>query len=50
MYRLGDTDEEIVEDLKDLGFKVSITRVTRIRRKLSLVRRMTALNRQEADV
>jgi hypothetical protein len=49
MYRLGDTDEEMVEDLEDLGFRVSITRVTRIRRKLGLVRRITALDRQEAD-
>jgi G:T-mismatch repair DNA endonuclease (very short patch repair protein) len=49
MYRLGDTDEEMVKDLKDLGFRVLITRVTRIRKKLGLVRRITALNRQEAD-
>jgi hypothetical protein len=49
MYRLGDTNEEMVEDLKDLGFRVSITRVTRIRKKLGLVRRITALDRQEAD-
>jgi arginine repressor len=49
MYRLGDTDEEMVKDLEDLGFRVSITRVTRIRRKLGLVRRMTVLDWQEAN-
>ena len=39
----------MVEDLKDLGFRVLITRVTRIRRKLGLVRRITTLDRQEAN-
>jgi diphthamide synthase (EF-2-diphthine--ammonia ligase) len=49
MYRLSNTNEEIVEDLIDLGFSVSITRVTRIRKKLSLVCRMIALDRQAAN-
>jgi hypothetical protein len=49
MYRLSNTNKEVVKDLKDLSFRVLITKVTRIRKKLSLVRRITTLNRQEAN-
>ena len=45
MYRLGDTDEEMLEDLQDLGYNASITGVTRIRRDLGLARRMTVTDR-----
>jgi hypothetical protein len=49
MYRLSNTNKEIVKDLKDLSFKVLITKVTRICKKLSLVCRITILDRQEAN-
>jgi arginine repressor len=49
MYRLGDTDEEMLEDLQDLGYNASITGVTRIRRDLGLARRMTVTDRQAED-
>ena len=49
LYRLGDTDEEMLEDLEDYGYIASITRVVRIRKKLGLIYRMTIIDRQAAD-
>jgi hypothetical protein len=49
LYRLGDTDEEMLEDLEDCGYTASITGVVRIRKKLGLIRRMTTMDRQAAD-
>jgi hypothetical protein len=49
LYRLGDTDKEMLEDLEDYGYIASITGVVRIRKKLGLIRRMTTMDRQAAD-
>jgi hypothetical protein len=49
LYRLGDTDEEMLEDLEDCGYTASITGVVCIRKKLGLIRRMTTMDRQAAD-
>jgi len=49
LYYLGNIDKEILEDLEDYGYIASITRVVRIRKKLSLIRRMTIIDRQAAD-
>jgi hypothetical protein len=49
LYRLGDTDEEMLEDLEDCGYTALITGVVRICKKLSLIRRMTIMDRQAAD-
>jgi hypothetical protein len=49
LYRLGDTDEEMLEDLEDCGYTASITGVVRIYKKLGLIRRMTTMDRQAAD-
>jgi hypothetical protein len=49
LYRLGDIDKEMLEDLKDCGYTASITGVIRIYKKLGLIRRMTIMDRQAAD-
>jgi hypothetical protein len=49
LYCLGDTDEEILEDLEDCGYTASITGVVRIYKKLGLIRCITIIDRQAAD-
>jgi arginine repressor len=49
LYHLGDTDEEILEDLKDCSYTASITGVVRIYKKLGLICRITIMDRQAAD-
>ena len=49
LYRLGDTDEEMLEDLEDCGYTASITGVVRIYKKLGLIYCMTTIDRQAAD-
>ena len=49
MFRLGDSDQEMLEDLEDLGFQATLTGITRVRKQLGLVRRMTKEDRQVQD-
>jgi hypothetical protein len=49
LYYLGDIDEEILKDLEDYGYIALITGVVHIRKKLSLIRRMTIIDRQAVN-
>jgi hypothetical protein len=49
LYYLEDIDKEMLKDLEDYGYIALITRVVRIRKKLSLICRITIIDRQAAD-
>ena len=39
----------MLEDLQDMGYQISISAVTRVRKQMGLVRRMSVFNRQALD-
>jgi hypothetical protein len=49
LYYLGDIDKEILEDLENYGYIALITGVVHIYKKLSLIHRITIMDRQAAD-
>src|SRR6266536_3177786 len=49
LYRMNCTDEEMLEDLEDMGYQVLIWAVTRVRKQMGLVRRISVFNRQALD-
>jgi hypothetical protein len=49
LYYLGNINKEMLEDLEDYGYIALITGVIRIYKKLSLIRRITIIDRQAAD-
>jgi Clr5-like protein len=49
LFRLNCTDEEILEDLQMGGYRIGKTAVTRIRKDLGLIHRMTVGDRARMD-
>jgi hypothetical protein len=46
LFRLGNTDEETLEDFTNIGYQISIWTITRIRKQMGLIRRMNIFDKK----
>jgi hypothetical protein len=49
LFRLSNTDEETLEDLTDMGYRISIWSIARIRKRIGLVRRINVFDKKAID-